>query len=186
MKRFKVGFTVGRFQFVHKGHEQLIDIGLDLCEKFIVLIGSANESRTSSNPFTFEERKEMLQKIYGDKIIILPLVDLGIGYVPAWGNYILNTIKLYTNEQPDFVITGQEVGRDKWLGEHVRERISQLTVSRDVIIISATKIRELLKTDTDVDIYKYLKNRNYLQYISDKYTPEDIKNYSKILKSIKD
>ena len=63
---------IGRFQPFHKGHldvVQHIESSLDI-EKIIIAIGSSqynylNKSPTAkwtSNPFTFEERREMIQK----------------------------------------------------------------------------------------------------------------------------
>ena len=51
----------------------------------------------------------MLQAIYGDRIIVLPIVDIGIGYVPEWGQYLINTIKFNVGEEPDFAIVGSEL-----------------------------------------------------------------------------
>ena len=102
---------VGRMQPIHKGHQQLIDLGLELCEKFVILLGSSNESRTKSNPLTFTERYELIKKIYGNKVEVYPIMDIGIGFVPEWGNYIMNTINFYCDSYPDFYIGGVEEGR---------------------------------------------------------------------------
>jgi len=40
---FNYGLIVGRFQHIHIGHEKLINIGLKLCDKLLVFIGSANQ-----------------------------------------------------------------------------------------------------------------------------------------------
>lgn len=74
---------IGRFQPYHKGHLKVIETALKIAEKVIVLIGSANSARNPRNPFTFDERKKMiehsfLQEIPGgtlDRLIIKPLND---------------------------------------------------------------------------------------------------------------
>ena len=195
MTPFKIGFTVGRFQLLHKGHEQLIDLGLELCEKFVVLVGSSNESRTENNPFTFEERKEMIQKVYGDKVEVYPIINIGIGYVPEWGNYLLNTIKFYCGEFPDFVINGSENGRSNWLSNEQRQHITELTVSRDKIKISASEIRKYLldKGILGFEDLAYINGndkppvwvRTRTNFLNELFTPEDIKNYYNILSDIK-
>lgn len=195
MKPFKLGFIVGRFQLLHKGHEQLIDLGLELCEKFVVLVGSSNESRTENNPFTFEERKEMIQKVYGDKVEVYPIINIGIGYVPEWGNYLLNTIKFYCGEYPDFVINGSEDGRSNWLSNEQRQHITELTVSRDKIKISATDIRKtLLEQGTMAFGDLSYKNgndkppvwtRTRTHFLNELFTREDIIKYYNILYDIK-
>ena len=138
MKKFKLGFIVGRFQFFHEGHKSLVDWGLERCDKFVVLIGSCDKSRTKDNPFTFEERKEMIETIYGDRVIVLPVLDLGIGYCPQWGEYLVNTIKFNVGEIPDFYIGGVEEDRENWL---LDSHITRLLISRSVTPKSATNAR---------------------------------------------
>jgi cytidyltransferase-related domain len=51
---------IGRFQPLHRGHEEVIKWLLGRHEEVVVAIGSANESFTPRNPFTVGERIEML------------------------------------------------------------------------------------------------------------------------------
>lgn len=55
---------IGRFQPFHNGHKHVIDTALKLANNVIVLVGSANSSRNARNPFTFEERKNMIIESY--------------------------------------------------------------------------------------------------------------------------
>ena len=144
-KKFKLGFMVGRFQMLHKGHESLINEGLELCDRFVVLLGNSEESRTENNPFTFAERKEMIKMIYGNKVEVYPIISIGIGYVPAWGNYIMNTIKFYCGEYPDFVLRGSDNGRTQWIDKEKYNNITEYIINRNIIPFSATKVRQCLK-----------------------------------------
>ena len=54
------GIFLGRFQPFHKGHLWAIKEALKKVDELIILIGTADESRTSKNPFTAEEREEMI------------------------------------------------------------------------------------------------------------------------------
>lgn len=38
MKPYDVGFICGRFQTFHKGHEKLIETGLMLCDRLLILL----------------------------------------------------------------------------------------------------------------------------------------------------
>lgn len=200
MKKFKLGFIVGRFQMLHKGHEQLINEGLERCERFVVLLGNSEESRTEKNPFNFEERKEMIERIYGDQIEVYPIINIGIGYKPEWGNYVMNTIKFYCGSYPDFVIRGSDDGRSQWIDKTKYTQLTEFIVSRDLIHISATYIREELKKYVNYieQCMTYRENNNNLlanksyseadkvydnfkSYISHKYTGEDLKYYGRIL-----
>ncbi len=144
MKKFKLGFMVGRFQMLHKGHESLINEGIELCDRFVILLGNSEESRTKNNPFTFEERKEMIKMIFGDKVEVYPIISIGIGYIPAWGNYIMNTIKFYCGDYPDFVLRGADDGRSEWLDKEKYNNITEYIINRNIIPFSATQVRNCL------------------------------------------
>ena len=53
---------VGRFQPFHKGHLTVIEKLSKRYEKVFIVIGSANEKDTSQNPFSTEERIEMIKR----------------------------------------------------------------------------------------------------------------------------
>jgi bifunctional NMN adenylyltransferase/nudix hydrolase len=77
-KQFDALVFIGRFQPLHLGHCAVIDRALELTDNLIIVIGSADTSRSPKNPFTFEERSRM---IFGsffssrDRIHILPASD---------------------------------------------------------------------------------------------------------------
>lgn len=78
MKQYDYLTFIGRLEPPHIGHKQVFERALGLADKVIILVGSANQPRTSKNPFTFEERKQMLQEEYkefADRIFIEPLSD---------------------------------------------------------------------------------------------------------------
>lgn len=52
---------VGRFQPVHYGHIAVMKTALEKAKHLLVLVGSSNLSRSTHNPFTFEERRRMVQ-----------------------------------------------------------------------------------------------------------------------------
>lgn len=58
----KSGFFVGRFQPVHDGHISVIKQASIQVDRLYVLIGSANVCRSIKNPWTYQERVDMLRK----------------------------------------------------------------------------------------------------------------------------
>lgn len=52
---------VGRFQPFHNGHLEAIKWNISRGAKVMVVIGSMNESMAFENPFSFEERREMIK-----------------------------------------------------------------------------------------------------------------------------
>jgi bifunctional NMN adenylyltransferase/nudix hydrolase len=63
-KPYKLAVVIGRFQIFHNGHRGLVDHALELAERVLIIIGSANESRTKRNPFTADERHQMIHGVY--------------------------------------------------------------------------------------------------------------------------
>lgn len=60
MPNYKIGVYVGRFQPFHNAHLSTIRFALENVENLIVVIGSAHRTRNTKNPFTDNERQEMI------------------------------------------------------------------------------------------------------------------------------
>lgn len=60
MKKYNGAVYIGRFQPPHKAHIQTVEKALELAEKAVIIVGDYRSARSIKNPFTFEERKEML------------------------------------------------------------------------------------------------------------------------------
>lgn len=54
------GLLIGRFQPFHMGHLSAVKFALSQVEKLWIGIGSSNKSHEKRNPFTADERKEMI------------------------------------------------------------------------------------------------------------------------------
>lgn len=69
---------IGRFQPLTKGHTQVILKALERAEKVVILVGSAFAPRNYYNPWSFEERKQMILAAFpqdADRLIIKPIED---------------------------------------------------------------------------------------------------------------
>lgn len=56
-----IAVYVGRFQPFHNGHLALLRQALQHAPLCVVVLGSANQARTPKNPFTWQERTEMIR-----------------------------------------------------------------------------------------------------------------------------
>jgi bifunctional NMN adenylyltransferase/nudix hydrolase len=87
---------IGRFQPYHLGHKLVIEEALKLSEKIIILIGSANQPRTTKNPWTHQERARMIFDSFDEnisgRIIISPILDYPYDE-EAWINQVRSVIK---------------------------------------------------------------------------------------------
>lgn len=57
---------IGRFQPVHNAHVETIRRASKLAKKLVIICGSANQPRTYKNPWTFEERKYLIDIVCKD------------------------------------------------------------------------------------------------------------------------
>ena len=168
---FKYGLIVGRFQHIHIGHEKLINIGLKLCSKLLVFIGSANQEVGGRNPYTYEYRKSLFEIIYKDeiesgKLIIAPLNDWEDSTVlsPKWGEYVLDNAKKILGEFPNCIIYGKDKDIFKCFSKETVKNISEVYVDRNSLLISATKMREFLTQDNKEKWMKYADSKIHYKY----------------------
>lgn len=55
---------IGRFQPFHNGHKAVIETALKQAKEVVVVVGSSFAARNIRNPFTFEERKSMIEAVF--------------------------------------------------------------------------------------------------------------------------
>ncbi|HET9957081.1 MAG TPA: bifunctional nicotinamide-nucleotide adenylyltransferase/Nudix hydroxylase [Polyangiaceae bacterium] len=58
---FDAAILVGRFQPFHAGHARLLERALAVAPRVVIVLGSAFHARTAKNPFTWQERAEMIR-----------------------------------------------------------------------------------------------------------------------------
>jgi bifunctional NMN adenylyltransferase/nudix hydrolase len=60
-KQYGTLVLIGRFQPLHNAHLEIIKRCTALTDQLVIIAGSANQPRTYKNPFTFEERAQMIR-----------------------------------------------------------------------------------------------------------------------------
>ena len=152
--KYQLGLFVGRFQPFHRGHESIIRNMLKDCDKIIIAIGSAQESSTELNPFRYEYRRLMIQKVfpeYFNRIIIVGIKDReNPSDDESWGEYLLNTIYQNLKVRPDAIYQGAEAKHTHWFDSF---DLSIVNIDRELLKVSATEIREAIITN-NFDYYK--------------------------------
>lgn len=58
--QYDIATYIGRFQPVHYGHLDTIKQAFEHARYIVIFLGSAQESRTKKNPFTANERQQMI------------------------------------------------------------------------------------------------------------------------------
>jgi bifunctional NMN adenylyltransferase/nudix hydrolase len=143
----KTGIFIGRFQPVHEGHVHALGVAASQVQKLYILVGSANQCRSIRNPWTFEERKQMLQlKLHAQRITnyeIIPLNDYRYSDT-QWMSDVRATIEHYDMGTPTLFGHMKE-GNDylKWFPE-LKFKSIEAQYS-----INATEIRNRMFAEND-------------------------------------
>ena len=149
-KPFRFGFVLGRFQQLHIGHERIIGMGRTMCDRLLVLVGSAQLQGTPRNPFPVELRMRMLREVCHGEVAVRPLEDYTNedDHSYAWGQYLLEAVRSVGREQgwgdPDLMITGNDEERERWFPPEELAGLGRLIVPRAWIPIRATDLRQAL------------------------------------------
>ena len=144
-----IGVQLGRFAPYHNGHHMITEaiIAKHGADHTLVMIGSST-SLNERTPFTFEQRREMIQKAVGNLVEIMPLPDTdptqSVPYEDSFAEWRKGIkaieqarqvqFKFYGGSREDLRIFG-----DDFPTEVIRDRA---TAGKG---ISATAIREQLK-----------------------------------------
>jgi len=139
-----VALFLGRFQPFHFGHLGVVKRISEECESLIIGIGSANKSHTRNNPFTFDERKMMIDlSLEREKISNCAVVAIDdINNYPKWVSHVLDSVPKF-----DVLYTGNPLVRklfeDKGYKVEVIEKPED-SIKRET---SASKVRKMMKDD---------------------------------------
>ncbi len=168
MKPYDVGLICGRFQTFHKGHEKLVDTGRMLCDRLLILIGSAQECGTERNPLNINTRTKMLKEIYGDSpnIIIYGLADMTDenDIRTEWGKYLLNNVDRYIFKNPEVMIYGNDESRSAWFDKSDLKNTTELIINRAELPISATMLRQYMVADNRREWMKWVNPKLHKMY----------------------
>lgn len=138
----EIGTLVARFQSsrLHQGHLNLINEVLKNHKKVIVFIGVSRVQNTKKNPLDFASREKMLREIYGNQLIVIPIMDQRCN--KTWSNMVDNKIQeIFPDKKA--VIYGS---RDSFIGSYNgKNPVIELEPSGDY---NATNIRAEVARET--------------------------------------
>ena len=184
-KPYDSGLLVGRFQTFHKGHQSLLDTGLDLCDRMIVLVGSAQECGTERNPFNIITRVNAIRAVYNDekRVQIYALSDLTNenDITPDWGKYVLDNVKMYIHKAPELMIYGNDEARSRWFDQEDIKDTSEFIVPRARIPVSATMLRDFMVKDMREEWMKHVDQKLHKEYDSQRAQLMSVKYYKEMV-----
>ena len=107
----RVGLAVMDAQTLHLGHIGLLRAMIDAAPYQIVALGSANLHGRLGHPFTFEQRIEMIEHVFGANVFhFVPLKDIDAAADnDDWANYVLRKISGMGLPTPTDYFSGSEI-----------------------------------------------------------------------------
>lgn len=115
----RVGIAPVDIQALHEGHVVLLSHMAQTCEVGIVAIGSVGKHGVDGHPFTFDQRKEMVEAVFGDRFKYLPLNDIdATADNGEWIAYVLNKAAGAGLPDPTDCFVGSQVDAKRWYTPH--------------------------------------------------------------------
>ena len=131
---------IGRFQPFHKGHLLFLQSICDQYDEIIIGIGSSQYSNTQENPFSYDERKMMIEKSLEEVGLtnyrIVAILD--IHNPPQWVSHVISIVsdfdvvlsnnsltkKLFSEK--GYVVKKTDLfSRENYSGKEIRKRMMQ-------------------------------------------------------------
>ena len=105
----------------------------------------------------------MLEKLFGDRVSVYPLPDIGVGNTAAWGDYVLENVMQRFGRMPDLLVSGKEARRLDWFDSVAGVRIAELYIPKTVEI-SASQMRQFLVRDDRESWERYVNLKMHALY----------------------
>lgn len=176
---------IGRFQPFHNGHKAVIEAALEQAKEVVVVVGSSFAARNIRNPFTFEERKAMIEATFPyhtldglGRLHIVPVSDYPYDD-NKWMNAIQRVVEATVPHAKDIGLIGHSKDHTSYYLEIFPEWKNHVEVP-NVGGINATDIRNGLLDSNHTFSILPLENvmplpaalkLNRIIYSEGKYTP---------------
>ncbi len=154
-KKYDYGIVIGRFQPFHKAHQDLIQHATKLCQKVVIILGSARSASDVKNPFTPAMREEIIRACFPKENLVFHSVRDYPYNDHVWTTEIQNTVNQITeedgDENPKIALVGFFKDKSSYYLNmfpqwHFEEFFSS---DRSFLKINATDIREKYFADDD-------------------------------------
>lgn len=167
--KYDLAVFIGRFQPFHIGHKEVIDKALEHAERVLVLVGSSYAPRNYRNPFSYDERSDMILDAYKNdyetlyRVQTYPIEDVTYND-NAWVENIQNAVYYYCNvediDNPKITLVGHEKDNSSFY----------LKLFPQWDNISVENVDNISSTDIRYDFF-------FKKILNHKIVPENVKDY---------
>ena len=135
--KYDMAVFIARMQPLHQGHLAVIETALDQAQHVVILVGSSSSPRTMRNPFTFEERKRMVEDALGlahDRALALrPRLEAVAGLFTDEGKFMVPSgPRTFSHLDREIAVRGLSFQYQPGV-----ERSANLTVAKDQVAWNA-------------------------------------------------
>jgi nicotinamide-nucleotide adenylyltransferase len=187
------GFFWGRLNPPHKGHIKIIGRILKQVDDLIVVIGASQYKNTKDNPFSGEERRQMLEAYLreeglAENVRIIPLQDSEVSIQDAVRYVLSRTPKFdvaFSTHEIEEQLTPTKIEVEKTLEQELNKRKIKIVKFKRTGTLSSTKIREAIAHDkrwehmTGKAVAKIIKELNGIERIKKAYDSSYVKSERK-------
>ncbi len=156
------GLLIGRFQPFHLGHLDALKLALSKVDKLWIGLGSSNMPRSKNNPFSAEERKQMILDSIDNSI----LDKIEIYFIPDLEHHV-KWIEMIDTIVPkfDIIFTNDPITKKLYSERGIKVEAIPFT-DRDRL--SGTNIRNMIVSDQKWENLVPKGTENFLKSINAK------------------
>lgn len=177
MAKYRSAVVIGRFQIFHNEHKQIFDEALALADQVIIVLGSHLAALDFRNPFTTDQREEMIRQVYPNANLKFVVVLDRYYNDSLWIQDVMYRVKEVAPDPRSVVLCGYYKDSTSYYLNYFRETWHfEAHISKSKL--SATELRrnffhwenvdfEKLKRQVPDSVYTYLvdyKERNHAKY----------------------
>ena len=150
------GLLIGRFQPFHLGHLEALQFALSKVDKLWLGLGSSNKPIEKNNPFSVDERKQMILSSIDDSI----KNKISIYFIPDVDNHVKWIEKIDTIVPKFDIVFSNDPLTDHLYSKRTISVISIPFLNRDKL--SGTNIRNLIISDQKWENFVPEGTKNFL------------------------
>jgi bifunctional NMN adenylyltransferase/nudix hydrolase len=114
---YNLAVVIGRFQPFHNGHFTILKNASVIADEVLVVVGSSFIASNIKNPFSFQDRLQMIESVCEEhnikNVIVVPVID-DLYNNQQWITAVQNEVDNYTKPGDRVVMVGHHSDESSW------------------------------------------------------------------------